>query len=261
MAGRDALRGCWSGTPPSGPTILPCATAATRLTWSGLRRLVDAIAGDLHSGRAEARRAGRGLAAEPGRGGRGVSGLLAPGLCLQPVAAPELHGRRDRGAARAHPRRGAVRATRLRRRDADGRTADIFAACGRAAEPAPGLFARREPPRRRRAVPRRGRCRRCPAARDEPGLGRLSGLHLRHDRDAERRHAFVEHAARQRPRDGRGLGSRSRDDPAQPQPAEPPYRDRRAGRRRWRPAWSWSSTRRPPGRRRSTGSSKPARAM
>ena len=36
------------------------------------------------------------MAAEPDRGGRGVPGMLAPGLCLQPVAASELYGRRDR---------------------------------------------------------------------------------------------------------------------------------------------------------------------
>ena len=72
-------------------------------------------------GRAEARRAGLGVAAEPGRGGRGLARLLAPGLCLQPVAAPELHGRRDRRAAVAHPGGGAVRPARLRRRCAHRR--------------------------------------------------------------------------------------------------------------------------------------------
>ena len=182
----------------------------TRLSWSALRRLVDAIAGRSARFRAEAGRAGRGLAAEPGRDDRGVSGLLAPGLYLQPVIASELHGRRDRSAAR---RARAPRHCSRHGYGADTRTADIFAA---AAE-LPSLrrvyslgetirtASRRSPPRRRRGYP---------ASRDEPGLGRLSRLHLGHDRDAERRHAFRQHAARQRARDGRGLGSRRAHDPA-----------------------------------------------
>ena len=52
----------------------------TRLSWSALRRLVNAIAGDLHASGLKRGQAGRGLAAEPGRDDRGVSGLLAPGL-------------------------------------------------------------------------------------------------------------------------------------------------------------------------------------
>src|SRR5204863_26551 len=51
-----------------------------------------------------------------GVGGRGVSRLLAPGLCLQPFIVPQLHGRRDRRTADPHPRRGTVRTARLRRR-------------------------------------------------------------------------------------------------------------------------------------------------
>ena len=78
-----------------------------------------------HAG-SEARRAGRGVAAEPGRGGDRLSRLLAQRLCLQPVAAPELHGRRDRRACSSAPaprRCSPSPATAPTRK-----TADIFAA-------------------------------------------------------------------------------------------------------------------------------------
>ena len=179
----------------------------TRLTWSALRRLVDAVAGDLHA--AGLKRGERVAVWLPNR----VEAVAVFLACSRQgyVCNPSLHQNytvaeivellaRTRAAALfAQPGYGA-----------DARTADIFAA---AAE-LPSLrrvYSLGENHRgRRRAVPRpRQTSADIAAARDEPGLGRLSRLHLGHDRDAERRHAFRQHAARQRARDGRGLGSRS----------------------------------------------------
>ena len=120
MARRDAL--CAAGP--------PCRRAARRFRTARRSAAADVAriarrggcgGGRSARGRLEARRARLGLAAEPGRAGRRVSRLLAPGLCLQPVIAPELHGRRDRRAADPHPGGGIVRAARLRRRRAHRR--------------------------------------------------------------------------------------------------------------------------------------------
>ena len=166
------------------PEAFAVREGSRRLTWGELRAHGRCGRRRSRRGRAEARRAGRGLAAEPGRGGRDPARLLAPGLCLQPVAAPELHGRRDRRAAVAHPRRGVVRRSPAMAPTRD--TADIFAAAAalpslRRVYTLGGLAraTRRRFPQPRWRPP-------LPAGRRRPRQDRLSRLHLGHDRRRRR---------------------------------------------------------------------------
>ena len=58
----------------------------------------------------------------------------------------------------------------------------------------------------------------------------VSRLHVRHDRPAQRGHAFGQYRARERPGDRQGLGVRPGYDRLLIQPHEPQYRHRRLGR-------------------------------
>ena len=247
LARRYYEQGLWRRDTLYSAAVRACGAAARR--FRGTRRnsaadlaraAVDGRCGCRRSahGRAEARRAGVGMAAQPGRVGRGVARLLAPGLCLQPVAASELPGRRDRRIAVAHPRGGVVRPARLRRRCAHRR--HLRCRPG-AAVIAADLCARRRPDRCR-ALPDRTRA--AAAARCRSRQDRLSRLYLGHDRHAQRRHAFRQHVAGEWPGDGRRLGPRRALGSAEPQPDEPSHRRRRGraddggrtGTRRQRPA-------------------------
>ena len=195
------------------PDAFALRDGARRLTWRALLALGRCGRGRSPRGRSEARRARRGVAAEPRRDGRDAARLLAQRLCLQPVAAPQLPGRRDRrllsriraAALVAQPGYGADARDRRHLRAPRRRCPRLRRIYPLGAGPSGAV-----------AVPARPRP--PAAARRQSRQDRLSRLHLRHDRQAQGRAAFRQHAARQRPRHGRGLAPRRAHDPAEPEP-------------------------------------------
>ncbi len=174
------------------------------------------------------------VAAEPARNDRGLACLLAQRLRLQPVAPPELHGRGSRDAALAHRVPRALRATRMGGGRGDGRhlrarrgvgssQADLRAApaedTGRQ-----GAF-RRGPDALAGAIVTPS----APCAERASGPDRVPRVHERHHRPAKGRHAQRQHAARQRPGDGVGLGAEREVRAAHSQPHQPPHRHRGGG--------------------------------
>ena len=251
---RDTLYSLLTRHAERRPDAFAVRDGARRLTWRKLLAMVDAVAADLHE--AGLKRGDRVSIWLPNRVevDSDTARLLTSGLCLQPLAASELPGRRDRGIAVTHPGGGIVRTARLRRRCADRR--HLRRRPG-AALVAPPLFPRRQPQRHCAIPDRTGAAAR---ARSRSRQDRLSRLYFGHDRHAQRRHAFGQHLAGEWPRHGRRLGPRRALGIAEPEPDEPSYRRCRGraddgGRAR---------TRRQCARRaapRSTGSSKLALPM
>ena len=129
---RDALRTCSPPQPGDARRLRdPRPGSPAELRGAGRRRRPARV---LACGpRTAARRARRGMAAEPGRDRDRAAGLLAQLLCLLPVAAPRPHGRSGRGAGRPDARRRDDRAARLRRHDAGTEQRDLVADAGRTA--------------------------------------------------------------------------------------------------------------------------------
>ena len=150
--------------------------------------------------------ADRRLAAEPDRERGGAAGLLEERRDLLPVAAPRPHRRRGGRADAAHARRRLRLAGRLRRRcrqarpDRGAQGGADAAAC-LSAGAAGGIRQGAVSPACRPAAGQRRRR----GGQDRSQPDRLSGLHLRHHRQAEGRDALRQHAPRQRAPARQGL--------------------------------------------------------
>ena len=186
---RDTLYSLLAQHAARRPDAFAVRDGARRLTWRELLAMVDAVAADLHE--AGLKRGERVSVWLPNRV-EAVAILLA---CSRQgyVCNPSLH--QNYRVAEIVELLSRIRAAALFAQPgygADARTADIFAAAAGAALVAPRLFARRRPQRRGAVPDRTGR--RCPPARCRSRQDRLSRLHLGHDRHAQRRHAFRQHA-------------------------------------------------------------------
>ena len=239
------------------PEAFALRDATRRLTWRELLARGRCGRGRSRRGRAEARRAGGGVAAEPGRGGRSSSSpararaMSATRRCTRTTRSPRSSRcwtRTHAAALFAQPGYGADARTRRHLRRG-------CRACPRCAASIRSATARAGG-----AVP--DRCPRRPAAgRRQPGQDRLSRVHLGHDRHAERRHAFRQHLLANARAMVEDWHHDQRTVLLSLSPLSPSHRHRGdragAGGR----AWSWWSTRRRRARPRSTGSSRPARPM
>ena len=203
---RDALRTCSPPQPGDARRLRdPRSGSPAELRGAGRRRRPARV---LACGpRNAARRARRGMAAEPGRDRDRVAGLFAQLLCLLPVAAPRPHGRSGRGAGRSDARRRDHRATRLRRPRwrCWGRSTRSLRRAGRPRFPALRLACRAG---RRSGVRRSAGTGSRQAAKRRSEQDHLSGFHLRHHGHPEGRSAQRQHPARLRAHDGARLASR-----------------------------------------------------
>ena len=208
----DTMYGCLRDHAEARPDSWALRDASLRLTWRELASWVDAVAADLH--RAGVKRGQRVSVWLPNR----VEAVVVFLACSRNgyVCNPSLHQNYTVGeivrSAGAHqmPRRCSRSPATAPTRHAH----DIFAAAHALARDEA-----RVPPRssRRGAAGRRDGVRGFPNARrsraslppvDQSRQGRLPRVHVRHDRHAEGRAAFGQHAARQRPRHGPRLASR-----------------------------------------------------